>query len=230
MKSGSRKFYTGPELTDSKHDKNIMSFSEICETIKTDVYDNCSFYSPYFDNDERLKSIYCDYTASSQALKSIEKYIEKEVLPKYANTHTTVSDRAKQTTYFRHEARFVVRNSLRCSEHQSVIFTSNGVTGAINQLAYAVAQMKNEKSDEDEKPWAIFISSMEHHSNILPWSILQFTELVRIPEGTDGRLDLEYLENAVKFYSTVRSKVSFTSCASRHIFFGQIFEKMDTRK
>jgi hypothetical protein len=28
----------------------------------------------------------------------------------------------------------------------------------------------------------------------------------------------------------VRSKVSFTSCASRHIFFGQIFEKMDTRK
>ena len=29
---------------------------------------------------------------------------------------------------------------------------------------------------------------------------------------------------------TVRSKVSFTSCASRHIFIGQIFEKMDTRK
>jgi hypothetical protein len=28
----------------------------------------------------------------------------------------------------------------------------------------------------------------------------------------------------------VRSKVSFTSCASRHIFIGQIFEKMDTRK
>lgn len=45
--------------------------------------------------------IYVDHTASGKAVKSIENFIEDEVLPHYANTHTTVSNTSLQTTIFR---------------------------------------------------------------------------------------------------------------------------------
>ena len=49
--------------------------------------------------------VYCDYTASGKSLGFIENYIINEVLPSYANTHTTSNVTSMQTTLFRHEAR-----------------------------------------------------------------------------------------------------------------------------
>lgn len=49
--------------------------------------------------------VYVDYTASGRPLKFIEDYILKYVSALYANTHTTTSFTARQTTHYRHEAR-----------------------------------------------------------------------------------------------------------------------------
>ena len=35
--------------------------------------------------------IYADYTASGRSLKNIERFIQQQVLPLYANTHTETS-------------------------------------------------------------------------------------------------------------------------------------------
>ena len=45
--------------------------------------------------------LYCDYIASGRSLAFIEGYIRDEVLPLYANTHTTTTVTAQQTTSFR---------------------------------------------------------------------------------------------------------------------------------
>lgn len=80
---------------------------------------------------------FADWTASGRALGCIEKYIMDEVLPLYANTHTTSSATGSQTTLFRAEARGIVR---RCvggdSKKDTVIFTGTGSTGAVNHLVH----------------------------------------------------------------------------------------------
>ena len=56
-----------------------------------------TFLSPF----GRKKVLYCDHTASGQALSFIEDFIVSEVLPVYGNTHTTTSVTSLQTTLFR---------------------------------------------------------------------------------------------------------------------------------
>ena len=46
-------------------------------------------------------ALYCDYVASGKSLRFIEDYIMNEVLPSYANTHTTTTVTALQTTLYR---------------------------------------------------------------------------------------------------------------------------------
>lgn len=41
-------------------------------------------------------------------MKSIEDFMNKEVLPRYGNTHTTSSETGAQTTAFREEARHII--------------------------------------------------------------------------------------------------------------------------
>jgi selenocysteine lyase/cysteine desulfurase/tRNA(Ile)-lysidine synthase TilS/MesJ len=78
--------------------------------------------------------VYADYTASGRALKSIESFIQKRVLPWYGNTHSVSSGTARQSTYFREEARHIIGNYFNCTSDNSVIFTGSGATGAMSKF------------------------------------------------------------------------------------------------
>ena len=68
--------------------------------------------------------LYCDYIASGRSLKFVEDYIQESILPLYANTHTTTTVTAEQTTSFRDEARNIIRGAVNASlERDAVIFT-----------------------------------------------------------------------------------------------------------
>ncbi|KAK2552605.1 putative cysteine desulfurase [Acropora cervicornis] len=73
-----------------------------------------------------------------KSLSFIEDYIQEQVLPHYGNTHTTTTVTSLQTTLYRHEARDIIRNAVNASEHDSVIFVGNGVTGGVHKLIHAL--------------------------------------------------------------------------------------------
>jgi selenocysteine lyase/cysteine desulfurase len=77
---------------------------------------------------------YLDYTASGRNLSIIEDYIRDNVMPLYANTHTTSSATGLQTSLYRTEARSIIKNSLHGNDDDVVFFTGTGSTGAITLL------------------------------------------------------------------------------------------------
>ncbi|XP_037087673.1 uncharacterized protein LOC119108199 [Pollicipes pollicipes] len=115
-----------------------------------------SFLGPFGSN----RAVYCDHTASGKSLRFIEDYIRDEVLPTYANTHTTSTNAALQTTSFRDEARLIVRNSVQASEHDAVLFCGSGATAAVHKLISLLHLTQ---------PPLVLVGPHEHHSNLLPW-------------------------------------------------------------
>ena len=155
--------------------------------------------------------MYCDYIASGRSLQFIEEYIHKEVLPLYANTHTTTTITAQQTTSFRNESRNIIRNAVNAySDKDAVIFAGSGCTGAIHKLIHSLYLEKLE-----EKP-LVFNSGQEHHSNLLPWreagcEVVSMTEL---PTGHINIEDLERKLSELRKLSKQRMIIGLFSAAS----------------
>jgi len=80
------------------------------------------------------RTVYADYTASGRASSIVEDFVRDQVLPRYGNTHTLATATARQTTYFRAEAREVIRHHLNATHEDAVIFAGNGSTGAAHLL------------------------------------------------------------------------------------------------
>ena len=95
-------------------------------TIGNDV----TFNSPF----GKKSVIYSDFTASGRGLYEIEKFISSQILPFYANVHSSCGYLAEQSSAFRNEAKSIVRRYCDTDENNSIIFTGQGTTGAIHKL------------------------------------------------------------------------------------------------
>ncbi|KAF6030946.1 hypothetical protein EB796_010738 [Bugula neritina] len=156
----------------------------------------------------RLSVLYCDYVASGRALKFIEDYIRDEVLPAYANTHTTTSVTGLQTTLFRHEARSIIRDCVNAGEHDAVIFAGSGCTGAVHLLINSLTL-----SPVDESP-IVIAGPYDHHSTLLPWREIA-SEVYQIGVTEEGSFDMGELHSVLKKLSgTDRKLIGCMSAAS----------------
>ncbi len=145
---------------------------------------------------------YADYTASGRSLGLIEDFIRDEVLPLYANTHTESSGTGLQTTRFREDARDIIRRCVGGTDEHAVLFCGSGSTGAVDKLINVLNLRLPADLDaryelsaqipDDDRP-VVFIGPYEHHSNELPWRE-SIADVVRIPEDSDGQIDLDLLE------------------------------------
>ena len=93
--------------------------------------------------------------------------------------------------FFNFLAKQIIRNALRASENDAVIFCGSGATGGIQLLISAMAL---------QTPPVVFIGPYEHHSAELPW-INAKAHIVRIQEGQDGQPDYNHLEIALEQWS-----------------------------
>ncbi|HHG89294.1 MAG TPA: aminotransferase class V-fold PLP-dependent enzyme [Devosia sp.] len=135
--------------------------------------------------------VYADYVASGRALSQVEDFVNRHVLPFYANTHTEASFCGAHTTRLREGARAIVASECNANADYSVIFTGPGATSAVNRLV-ALSGICEFAPGEA----SVFVGPYEHHSNILPWRE-SGAEIVEIDEAGHGGVDLVMLKAAL---------------------------------
>lgn len=163
--------------------------------------------------------IYCDHTASHRPSSSIENYLRSTSYPCHANTHTNITYTGSQSTAFVAEARQIVAESTgaRVTGKASldvVIFTGNGVTGAVATLIDAL-NLRGSINDGPDRP-VVFVGPHEHHSNLLPWREAG-CQVVNVP-AKNGMVDTDALESMLsspKFgYNSNRLRMGAFSAVS----------------
>lgn len=135
--------------------------------------------------------VYLDNAASSQMpLQVMEAY--RDYHSRYhANVHRGVHQLSQQATDAMEAGRESLRRLINAADAKEVIFTS-GTTDAINLVMQSWGRTHVAPGDE------IILSTMEHHSNIVPWRMLcdeKKAVLKVIPVTDDGELDLEAYES-----------------------------------
>ncbi|CAK0851985.1 unnamed protein product [Prorocentrum cordatum] len=164
---------------------------------------------------------YADYTASGKALGFIEEYISQQVLPLYGNSHTQTSKTGRQTTLFMEEARTMIKDYTGCTKKDALVFVGSGCTAAANRLVQmlglsASSEVKDvlQRDHPDMCRTVVFVSSHEHHSNLLPWRE-SLAEVVCIPDDPcTGNLSLVALEACLVKYADRPLKIGAFSAAS----------------
>ena len=115
----------------SSTNKFTFSSPNYFNTLFTSSIGNdVTFNSPF----GKKSIVYADFTASGRGLYEIEKFISSQILPFYANIHSSCGYLAEQSSAFRNEAKSIVRRYCNTDENNSIIFTGQGTTGAIHKL------------------------------------------------------------------------------------------------
>lgn len=130
--------------------------------------------------------IYLDNAASAQAPKCVVETIEHIYYNAKANVHRGVHCLSQEATANMEASRERVRRFINAESTDEVIFT-RGTTEAINLVASSYGELL-EAGDE------VILTVMEHHSNIVPWQLLQQRRGIVIkvvPCDERGVLDIE---------------------------------------
>jgi cysteine desulfurase/selenocysteine lyase len=145
--------------------------------------------------------VYLDNAATSQKPRAVLEASRRYYEEINANIHRGTHHLARAATAAHEAARETVARHLNAAEAVEVIFTS-GTTDGINLVA-SVIGFANKLSPGDE----ILISTLEHHSNIVPWQMLcerTGAMLKVIPCHDDGTLD----QDAYRSLLTDRTRVA----------------------
>ena len=136
-------------------DTNEQDSQEICDNLFKDMIgNNIKYDGPITDEYGNVLQkfiIYTDFTASGKSLKSLERFIEQQVLPTYANVHSTVGHNAEITTKYLQEAKNILRNYTNAHGNYSIIFHGQGATGGAHKLIEILSIKKYEAFYEDLK-------------------------------------------------------------------------------
>jgi cysteine desulfurase/selenocysteine lyase len=131
--------------------------------------------------------IYLDSAATAQKPQVVIDAVDNYYKFQNANIHRGVHTLSQEITIAYEEARATVKKHLNAAHAHEIIFTK-GTTDSINLVAYSFGKKYVNEGDE------ILISSMEHHSNILPWQQLcedKGAKLKVIPINNEGEIDLK---------------------------------------
>lgn len=135
--------------------------------------------------------VYLDNAATTQKPLVVLDAMREEYLNVNANVHRGVHWMSQQATELHEQARETVRRFLHADSTNEIVFT-RGTTEGINLVASSFCEAFMHEDDE------IILSTMEHHSNIVPWQLQAGRKgltIKVIPMTDDGTLDMEAYAN-----------------------------------
>lgn len=130
---------------------------------------------------------YLDNSSTSQKPEAVLRALDDYYRQYNANVHRGIYQISERATAAYEEARHKVARFLGAADDREIVFT-RGTTEGINLVAYAWGRGNVGAGD------VIVVTTMEHHSNIVPWQILaqeRGATLAAIPVTDEGRLDLD---------------------------------------
>ena len=131
--------------------------------------------------------VYLDNAATTQKPRCVIDAISEAYCTINSNVHRGVHHLSQVATERFEQARRTVQQFIGAAHSHEIIFT-RGTTESINLVATSFGNTFLGKDDE------VIISTMEHHSNIVPWQMLRDRlgiKLRIIPLTADARLDIE---------------------------------------
>jgi len=184
---------------------SATSLQEYFQPFAAGIIGNRQFFeTPYGRN----RIVYADWTAAGRGYLPIERRLQQEILPFFANTHTgtTVTGRVMTAAY--EEARAIVKEHVHAGDDDLLLFCGSGMTDAVCRLQRLL------RLRESRREAVVFVTHMEHHSNHITWLETGATvEIIR--PSADGNVDLEHLGRLLEQYRGTRLKVAaVTACSN----------------
>jgi cysteine desulfurase/selenocysteine lyase len=131
--------------------------------------------------------VYLDSAASAQKPRQVVEAVASFYETSYANIHRGVYELSETATRLHDEARLKVARFLGAPDPREVVFVRNA-TEAINLVAASWGRSRLRAGDE------VLITTLEHHSNIVPWQMLceaSGARLVVAPVDERGEVPLD---------------------------------------
>ena len=117
--------------------------------------------------------VYLDNGATTQKPRTVVDAITEEYYSVNANVHRGVHFLSQEATKLHEASRERVRSFINAASASEIIFT-RGTTEALNLLASSFGEAFLHEGDE------VIVSTMEHHSNIVPWQLLEQRKGIRL--------------------------------------------------
>ncbi|WP_278984483.1 aminotransferase class V-fold PLP-dependent enzyme, partial [Sphingobium yanoikuyae] len=130
---------------------------------------------------------YLDSAATAQKPTAVIDAIARAYGPDYATVHRGVYERSANMTLAYEAARRKVAGFIGAASDSEIVYV-RGATEGINLVAQCWAGTQLKAGDH------ILLSTLEHHSNIVPWQIVAEklgAQIDVVPLTQDGRIDLD---------------------------------------
>ena len=134
--------------------------------------------------------VYLDNAATTQKPRAVLDALMAYYSEDNANVHRGVHLLSERATQAFEDARATVQRFINAASTREIVFTRNA-TEAVNLVAQTFGRTRLGPGDE------VVISTMEHHSNIVPWQMVcreKGASLRVIPITDEGVLQLEEYE------------------------------------
>ena len=151
--------------------------------------------------------IYFDNAATTLKPQRVIDRVNLHYAQESANIHRGVHFLSEYGTMEYEKTRETVCSFLNAKESREIIFTK-GTTDSINLVANGYALSKLKPGDE------IMISTMEHHSNIVPWQLAAEktgAKIVEIPINNEGDILIEEYKKLLNKKTKIVSIVAISN-------------------